>query len=86
MHKNTQQFVEHIKSVWLEPEEVMASYDIKVLFIQVPVDPAIPIVKHTLQQDPLRPYRTYMLITQIITLVKFCPKNIYFLFQGKYFA
>ena len=51
--KNTQHFVEHIKMVKLKAGEVMASYDVKVLFTSVPIDPSIAIVKHKLQQDPL---------------------------------
>ena len=69
--KNTQPFVDHIKSVHLLPREAMVSYDIRVLFTSVLADPAIS--------------RTSMSIPQIITLLDFWLKNTYFLFQGKYF-
>ena len=43
--KTTQQFMEYMKKVNLEPGEVMTSYVVKVLFTSVPVDPSIAIVK-----------------------------------------
>ena len=83
--EDTQQFVDHTKSVHLLPEKVMTSYDITVLFTSVPVHPAINIVQTRLQQDPLLQQRTSMSILQIITLIEVFLKNTYFLFQGKYF-
>ena len=68
----------------MEPGEVIYSYDIKALFTSVQVDPAIYIVKQRLTQDPSLPQRTKMSIPQIVTLLEFCLKNTYFLFQGKY--
>ena len=43
--KNTQYIMQHIKEVKLEPGEVMTSYDVKVLFTSVHIDPSINIVK-----------------------------------------
>ena len=51
--KNTQQFVDYIHEVKLEPGEVITSYDVKALFTSVPVNPSIAIVQQKLQQDPL---------------------------------
>ena len=83
--KNTQQFMEYSKKVRLEPGKVMPSYDVKTLFTSVPVDPSIAIVQCKLQQDPYYPM-TSMSIPQIVTLLEFCLKNTYFLFQGKYYG
>ena len=83
--KKTQYVVQHIQKVKLEPGEVMTLYDVKALFTSVPVDPFITTVKHKLLQDPTFPQRTSMFIQQIITLLDFCFKNAYFLFQGKYY-
>ena len=47
--KNAQNFVQHTQKARLEPGEVMASYDVKVLFSSVPVDPSIQIVQQKLQ-------------------------------------
>ena len=83
--KNTQHFAQHFKEVSLEPGEVMTSYDVKALITSVPMAPAINIVKLKLQWDPFLPQRTNISIPEIITLLKFCLKNTYFLFQGKYY-
>ena len=45
----------------------------------------ITIVKQRLTQDPTLPQRSQMSIPQIVTLLEFCLKNTYFLFQGKYY-
>ena len=63
----------------------MTSYDVKALFTSVPMDPSINIVKQKLQQDPLITQRSYMSIPQIVTLLEFCLRKTYFLFQGKYY-
>ena len=64
--KNTQQFVDYIQSIKLEPGEVITSYDVKPLFTPVPDDPAISIVQQKLQQDPLLSQRTNMSIPHIV--------------------
>ena len=78
--------VQHIQKRKLEPGEFMTLYDGKALFTSVPVDLSINIVKQKLHQDkdqdPTLPQRTNMFIQQIVTLLDFCLKNIYF-FQGK---
>ena len=56
-HIKTQQFVDHIKSVLLEPGEVMTFYDVKAQFVLVPMDLAIAIVQHKLQWYCLLPNR-----------------------------
>ena len=83
--KNTQHFIPKIHQIRLEKVEVISSYDVKALFTSVPVDCAINIVKQRLTQDPTLPQRTQMSIPQIVTLLEFCLKNTYFLFQGKYY-
>ena len=63
----------------------MTSYNVKALFTSVTVDPSLNIVKQKLQLDPLLPQKTNMSMQQIVTLLEFCLKNTYFLFQGKYY-
>ena len=43
--KNKQHFVEHIRKVKLEQGEIMASYDVKILFTSAPMEPSITFVK-----------------------------------------
>ena len=63
----------------------MVSYDIKAPFTFVPVDSAISTIQNRLHQDYFLPQRTSMSIAQIITLLEFCLRNSYSLFQGKNF-
>ena len=83
--KNIQHFVQQIQNKRLEPGEVRTSFDIKALFTSLPVDPSIHKVQQKLAQDPTLQQRTSMSIHNIVTLLEFCLKNTYFLFQGKYY-
>ena len=49
------------------------------------MDPSIDRGKLKLQQDPILLQRTNVSTSQVITLLEFCLKNTYFLFQGKYY-
>ena len=83
--KNTQHFIQQLQGKRLEPGEIITSYDVKALFISVPVQPSIQIVKQRLQQDNTLPQRTSMSIPKITSLLEFCLTHTYFLFQGKYY-
>ena len=69
----------------MEPGEVITFFDVKALFMSVPVHPAIQVVKQRLQQGTTLPQRTNMSIPQITSLVEFCLTNTYLLFQGKFY-
>ena len=73
--KNTQQFVEYIKRVKLEPREVMISHDVKALFTSVVGNPSIAIVQCKLQEDPLLSQKTSISIPKLVTLLKFSLKH-----------
>ena len=77
--------MEKIQQVKLQQGAVISSYDVKALFTSVPVDTVINIVQQRLIKDPTLPQRTQMSIPQIVTLLEFCLKNTYFLFQGTYY-
>ena len=81
--RNTQHLVEHIIFIQLKQGECISSYDVKTLFACVPVDPAISIFKQKLQWDSQLHRWTFMSIQHITTLLEFCLKNTYFLFQDK---
>ena len=65
--------------------ECFKSYHVKTLFTSVPVGPAKSIIKQRFKQDTQLDHRTSISIQHIITLLDFCLKNTYFLFQGKYY-
>ena len=77
--------MDQAKTIRLEKGDCIASYDVKALFISVPLDPAISMIKYKLEQDTQLYQRTSMFIHHIIRLIEFCLKNANFLFQGNYF-
>ena len=60
--KNTQDFVDQVKSIRLEEGECITSYDVKTLFTWFPMDPAISIVSHKLEQDTQLQLMTYNIL------------------------
>ena len=55
------------------------------LFTSVLIQPAIDTIRTKLSQDKDHQQRTFMTIHQIINLLEFCLRNIYFVFQGRYY-
>ena len=49
---STQDFVEQVRHITLEPGECLSSYDVSALFTSVPTDPALNIIKDLLEKDP----------------------------------
>ena len=51
-HKqSTRDFVSKVREVTILPGECLSSYNIPALFISVPIDPALNIIKDLLEQD-----------------------------------
>ena len=77
-------FVEQVQDIKLEKGECNTCYDVTTLFASLPVNPSIRI-KNNLEQDGELYHRTSMTVGHNITLLEFCLKNTYFLFQGRFF-
>ena len=75
--------MEQVKHITLAPGECLSSYDVSALFISVPVDPALNIIKDLLEKDHTLKERTVMEVSDIILLLEFCLKNTYFSFQDQ---
>ena len=82
---NTRDFVQHLKGIQLQQDGCIISYDVKALFISMPIQPAINIIKNKLSKDKDLQQRTSKAIYQIISLSEFCLKNTYFVFQSRYY-
>ena len=82
---STQDFVEQVRHIKLEPGECLSSYDVSTLFTSVPIDPALNIIKDLLDKDTTLKERTVMEVGDIILLLEFCLKNTYFSFQGQFY-
>ena len=59
------------------------SFDVKVLFTSIPIQPALKIIKKLQQEDTRLHHRTTMSAKHIYCLLEFCLTNTYFSFQDK---
>ena len=82
---STHDFVEQIKQLTLSPGECLSSYDVLPLFMSVPVDPALGVIEDLLEKGPTLKERTVLMVNDIILLLEFCLKNIYFSFQDQFY-
>ena len=72
---STQDFVEQVKHITLAPGECLSSYDVCALFISVPVDPTLMVIKDLLEKDPSLKDRTVLPVEDSILLLEFCLKT-----------
>ena len=84
--QNTQDFIQQIKGIHLNPGQCIMSYDVKTFFTSVPTKPATNIIKKLLEQDQECQHRTPMTAKNIICFLEFCLNSTYFMFQGKYYG
>ena len=75
---STHDFVEQVKQLTLEPGECLSSYDVSALFTSVPVDPALGVIKDLQENDATLKDRTVLPVKDMILLLEFCLKNMYF--------
>ena len=81
--KNSAHFVEKIKDLRVEEDEVLVSYDVTALYPSVPQDEALDIIYQTLSQDENLKDKTSMTADNVITLLKICVSQTYFVFNKK---
>ena len=81
--QNSQDFVNKIKDLVVNDNELITSYDVSALFTSVPVDRALQVVDNLLKTDNSWKARTYLSDSQIITLLEFCLTTTYFKFRGQ---
>ena len=72
---STQDFVGQVRHITLVQGECLSSYDVSALFMSVPIDPALKIIKDLLEKDPTLKDRTVMGVNDIILLLEFCLKT-----------
>ena len=82
---STQDFVEQVKHITLAPGECLSSYDVSALFTLIPIDPALNIIRDLLDKDHTLKESTVLVVSDIILLLEFCPKNTYFSFQDQFY-
>ena len=77
----TQDFLDSIKNIKINPDECITSYDVGALFTSIPIEPAIKIIKKHLEDDKDLSNRTSMTVKHITCLLDFCLKNTFFYFK-----
>ena len=77
--------MEQVRHITLVPGECLSFYDLSALFMSVPIDPALKIIKDLLVKDPTLKDRTVIGVDDIILLLEFCLKNTCCAFQGQIF-
>jgi hypothetical protein len=79
--KNSEDFVERIKDLEIEEDEMMVSFDIVALFPNVPIDKAINTMKHHVGRVNIEQSKKQF----IIKSVEVCTKMNQFQFRGKFY-
>ena len=81
--KNTAEFVDEIKNVKLENDEIMNSHDVVSLFTNVPIKDALTAIESKLMKDKTLSDRTQLSIPDIMELMEFVLSTTYFTYNGK---
>ena len=83
--QNTKDFIQQLKDVRLQEDKSIISYDVKALFTSVPIQPVLNMIQNKLENDKDLKLRTSMTVGHITSLLEYCLKSTYFVFQGKYY-
>ena len=83
--KNSQDLINKLANVIVEPDEIMVSYDVSSLYTNVPIEEAIGIIQQRLDGDQTLSSRTSMTITHIINLMKCVASTTYFVYKGQFY-
>ena len=81
--KNSAHFVEVMRSITIQDDEVLASFDITLLFTNVPVDEAVRVIKTKLQDDETLKDRTPLSADMVTELMELCLTSTYFSYDGE---
>ena len=82
---NNQDLLEDLRSLKLEKDECLMSFDVKALLTSVPIQPAIHVIQKLLEEDQDLKQRTSMSVNHIISLLDFCLGSTYFTFKGRFY-
>ncbi|XP_078352246.1 uncharacterized protein LOC144636924 [Oculina patagonica] len=80
--KNSVSFVEKIRTLTVNPDEIFVSFDVVSLFTCIPSNLAVEVVKERLYSDSSSSERTNLSVENIIKLLEFVLDSNFFVFQG----
>uniref|UniRef100_A0A5S6QTN4 Reverse transcriptase domain-containing protein n=1 Tax=Trichuris muris TaxID=70415 RepID=A0A5S6QTN4_TRIMR len=85
--ENSASFVTEIRTVEIDNEDILVSYDVKDLFTSIPLDITYSLIVDTLSKDSLLKDRTKLNPIHLTQLVKFCMKEgNFFHWKGTFFS
>uniref|UniRef100_A0A5S6QSR1 Reverse transcriptase domain-containing protein n=1 Tax=Trichuris muris TaxID=70415 RepID=A0A5S6QSR1_TRIMR len=85
--KNSTSFVNEIKSIGIDNEDMLVSYDVKDLSTSIPLDMAYTIILEALSKDSSLNQRTKLNPFHLVQLVKFCmEEGNFFQWRGKFYS
>jgi hypothetical protein len=83
--ENSKDLVNELKSVKLENDEIMISYDVVSLFTKTPIHGACQVIKRRLEKDNTLKKRTNLLVEDVMRLLEFVLETTYFKCGGLYY-
>lgn len=84
--KNSQHLSEIIKTLHIEDDEILHSYDVSALFTSVPVDKALVVISERLRTDTTLHARTTLSPDSIVQLLSECLNCTYFCFNEQFYV
>ena len=78
-------FVDVVRGIKVQDDEVMASFDVTSLFTYVPVDESVHIIRNKLQDDETWEDRTPLSSDRVTELLELCLKSTYFSYSGDFY-
>ena len=82
---HTEAFVNPVKDLKVEPDEILISYDVSAIFTSIPVDSALEAVKIALEKDDSWKEITDLTADQVLQLLVFCVRTTYFVFREQFY-
>jgi hypothetical protein len=84
--KNSAQFVTKMKTLTLNPDDHVISFDVEALFPSVPIKDCIKMIKRTLEADPTLTNRTKLTPKDICDLLNLCWSSSDFIYNERHYT
>ena len=82
--KDSKEFCEYVKSLTMDPQDIMVSFDVVSLFTTIPVEMGVEVARKKLQDDDTFSERSKLSVQDTVNLLTFCLKSTEFVFNGRH--